>query len=67
MAGWTIGGGWEYAFAPNWSAKIEYLYYDLGKISANLPGTFGPGTTFRESVDVKGNIVRVGWNYKFGM
>jgi len=22
-------------FAPNWSAKLEYLYYDLGK--ANYP------------------------------
>src|SRR5262249_1210449 len=24
--GWTVGGGVEYAFAPNWSAKAEYLY-----------------------------------------
>jgi outer membrane immunogenic protein len=22
--GWMVGAGWEYAFAPNWSAKIEY-------------------------------------------
>ena len=28
--GWTIGGGLEWMFAPNWSLKGEYLYYDLG-------------------------------------
>lgn len=28
--GWTAGGGIEYAFAPGWSAKAEYLYMDLG-------------------------------------
>jgi len=27
--GWTVGGGAEYAFAPNWSFAIEYGYYDL--------------------------------------
>ena len=30
QVGWTVGGGVEWAFAPNWSAKLEYLYYDLG-------------------------------------
>jgi len=28
--GWTIGGGGEYRFAPNWSAFIEGNYYDFG-------------------------------------
>ena len=28
--GWTVGVGLEYAFLGNWSAKIEYLYVDLG-------------------------------------
>ena len=28
--GWTVGAGLEYAFLSNWSAKIEYLYVDLG-------------------------------------
>jgi len=27
--GWTVGGGVEYAFAPNWSFAVEYNYYDL--------------------------------------
>ena len=29
--GYTVGGGLEYMFAPNWSAKAEYQYYDFGK------------------------------------
>ena len=28
--GYTLGGGVEYAFLGAWSAKIEYLYVDLG-------------------------------------
>ncbi len=27
--GWTAGGGVEWMFAPHWSAKLEYLYFDL--------------------------------------
>jgi outer membrane immunogenic protein len=30
LTGWTAGGGAEWMFAQNWSAKAEYLYYDLG-------------------------------------
>lgn len=29
-AGWTAGTGVEYAFLSGWSAKLEYLYVDLG-------------------------------------
>jgi outer membrane immunogenic protein len=28
--GWTAGGGVEWAFAPHWSATLEYNYYDFG-------------------------------------
>ena len=28
--GWTIGGGWEYRFSPQWSLFIEGNYYDFG-------------------------------------
>jgi outer membrane immunogenic protein len=30
QVGWIAGGGAEWMFAPNWSLKIEGLYYDLG-------------------------------------
>ena len=29
-SGWTLGGGVEYAFTPNWSFKVEYNYVDFG-------------------------------------
>ncbi len=32
--GWTVGGGLEYAFAPGWSVRGEYLYYNLGSTYA---------------------------------
>ncbi len=67
--GYTVGGGVEYAFTNNLSAKVEYLYYDLGTNNYNstlVAGAgFGPtfvGTTRSET---RGNIVRGGINYRF--
>lgn len=34
--GWTAGGGGEWMFLPNWSARAEYLYYDLGSTHQTL-------------------------------
>jgi outer membrane immunogenic protein len=66
--GWTAGGGLEYAFASNWRAKVEYLYYDLGTRNltldyAPLPGDAGNTITYR--FHNNGNLVRVGLNYNF--
>ena len=36
--GYTVGAGLEYMFAPNWSAKAEYQYYNFG----NTTFTAGP-------------------------
>ena len=38
--GWTVGGGIEWAFWNNWSAKVEYDFYDFGTRSVTLAGTF---------------------------
>ena len=58
--GWTVGAGLEYAFLGNLTAKIEYLYVDLGKF--NCVACSGAAT---DNVTFKENIVRVGLNYKF--
>jgi outer membrane immunogenic protein len=64
--GWTAGGGVEWKFAPNWSAKAEYLYYDLGSISQTLTDPrFPPGPFIAQSINFKGSIARVGVNYLF--
>jgi outer membrane immunogenic protein len=65
--GWTVGVGVEGMITTNWSAKLEYLYMDLGRFSA---GTFtlAPGSLIGVSVSSKftDNILRAGINYKFG-
>lgn len=74
LVGWTVGAGWEWAFAPNWSVKAEYLYYDLGNLnySANtITGISGGGVPFSTvgvapSTEFKGSIFRLGLNWKLG-
>jgi outer membrane immunogenic protein len=56
--GWTVGAGLEYAFMGNWSAKLEYLYVDLGSFNS-APAPVVNNVSFKE------NIVRAGLNYKF--
>lgn len=56
--GWTVGAGLEYAFLGNWTAKLEYLYVDLGSFDAGV----APAVN---NVSFKENIVRAGLNYKF--
>ena len=58
--GWTAGGGVEWAFMGEWSAKLEYLYTDLGKVTCGA-ASCGVDT----DVTFKTNIVRVGVNYRF--
>jgi outer membrane immunogenic protein len=59
--GWTAGGGIEWMFAPHWSLKGEFLYYNLGHFSADLGTTIGIPST----VNVRGDIARGGINYRF--
>jgi outer membrane immunogenic protein len=74
--GWTAGGGIEWLFAPHWSAKVEYLYYDLGSVTYNATladACFGcggvPPNFFVNNVQTttrfNGNIVRAGVNWHF--
>jgi outer membrane immunogenic protein len=72
-AGWTAGGGIEYALMNGWSVKAEYLHVDLGSetvTSTNLraftPSIAFPTNIFTHSVDLHADIVRAGLNYKFG-
>ena len=53
--GWTVGGGVEAAIAGPWTAKVEYLYVDLGY----------PESILGSDAKVTTNIVRAGLNYRF--
>jgi len=65
--GWTVGGGVEWGFAPNWSAKLEYLYMDLGSISNSVvfPTQVGLGVGANVTTNLTDNIFRGGINYRF--
>lgn len=66
-AGWTIGAGVEWMFAPRWSLKAEYLYVDLGNIDSTINYAYGAGNTssLTATVHDRMNIVRGGINYHF--
>jgi opacity protein-like surface antigen len=71
--GWSVGGGFEWMFLPNWSAKAEYLRYDLGSFSAPTPlatvavpsGAISNSAFTNIHGRVNGQIVRAGLNYHF--
>ena len=50
--GLTVGGGLEYMFAPNWSAKVEYQYYNFGNTTFTA-GPGPPGTGFATTSTVR--------------
>jgi len=53
--GWTAGGGLEAALTGPWTAKVEYLYVDLGR----------GGCIGGSDASLKSNIARAGLNYRF--
>jgi outer membrane immunogenic protein len=65
--GWLAGAGVEWAFLPNWSAKVEYDFLGLNNSSFTVPSNSPvlPNDNFTIS---KHNISMVmgGINYKFG-
>jgi outer membrane immunogenic protein len=62
--GWTAGGGIEYMFLPNWSAKLEYNYYGFPDKSVGFSD--GSGNFFTELIKQNMQTVTVGINYHFG-
>jgi len=66
--GWTLGMGLEYAFLPNWSAKIEYDFIDFGSQIYNFPVTstaVGPTNFANWSYTVMVHEMKLGVNYHF--
>jgi outer membrane immunogenic protein len=59
--GYTVGGGLEYMFAQNWSAKIEYQYYNFGNTSFVSPAPLVAFGSIRDDE----HTVKAGINYRF--
>ena len=56
LVGWTGGLGMEVGFTPNWSAKVEYLYMDLGTRAYTITGVDN---------GLQASYLRLGVNYHF--
>jgi outer membrane immunogenic protein len=65
ISGWVIGGGFEYAIANNWTARLEYLYYDLDDTSFTNAYAGNPTFFWTTTWDNRINVVRAAVNYKF--
>jgi outer membrane immunogenic protein len=69
QSGWTAGAGLEWAFADNWTAKVEYLYVNLGNGSVNCATAacllVSGGPPIPVSVGLTENLFRAGVNFKF--
>jgi outer membrane immunogenic protein len=67
LVGWTVGAGWEHAFADRWTFRLEYLF-------AQFPTTNGLGAItdaggganpLHGSADLVIQTLRAGVNFKF--
>ena len=56
LVGWTGGLGMEVGFTPGWSAKVEYLYMDLGNRAYTLTANDN---------GLHASYLRLGVNYHF--
>jgi outer membrane immunogenic protein len=75
--GWTAGAGVEWMFTSNWTAKLEYLHFDLGSETYSngtlafdagagpFNGTGISSVASSSTVHFNGDVVRVGVNYRF--
>jgi high affinity Mn2+ porin len=56
--GWAAGAGVEYAFAPHWSVRLEYLYSQFDRANVRFPS----GIQYNSSLDFQ--QIRIGLNRK---
>jgi len=60
LTGWAVGAGWEHAFSPMWTLRVEYLF-------ASFPAMSAVNTTvpFTATADLTVQVLRAGVNFKF--
>jgi outer membrane immunogenic protein len=64
--GWTVGGGVEHMFAPNWSVFAEYNYIGLGTDSITFQPLAPATTPFAYNIKQNVQTVLIGVNYRWG-
>jgi outer membrane immunogenic protein len=67
LPGVLIGIGMEYAFLPNWTAKLEYNYIAFEQQSISFTEGYTGSTlyTYQESYGATKQLIKFGINYKF--
>jgi outer membrane immunogenic protein len=66
-AGWTLGAGAEWRFAPAWTLRGEYLYVEFGRFSNTISYAYGANnSTLTGTIRERDNIARVALNYLTG-
>lgn len=74
LTGWTAGAGAEMALGRNLSAKLEYLFYDLGELWLSNPSLHHDDLLTRKPMVAdataahtryNGHVIRAGLNYRF--
>ena len=63
--GWTAGAGVEWAFTNDWSARLEYDYYDFGRsnvLMSDAANAFASIVTYRQNAQ----MVKLGLNFRVG-
>ena len=64
--GWTAGAGIEWAFADNWTTKVEYLFVDLSNTTCNTTASCGIDlAAANDSIKFTESMIRAGVNFKF--
>jgi outer membrane immunogenic protein len=66
--GWTVGGGYEYAFSRTISGKLEYLHFDLGRVNYQvnrLTGVPNIPVPWSARARASGDIIRAGINFRW--
>jgi opacity protein-like surface antigen len=64
--GWAVGAGAEFAISPEVSARLEYLHFDLGRMTVVAPLDGGVGLSTHGGASLSGDLLRAGVNYRFG-
>ena len=64
--GGTVGVGWEYGFAPNWSAGIEYDHLFMGDSNNSFSVNAVPAAFLNDRISQDVDMVTLRINYKFG-
>jgi outer membrane immunogenic protein len=67
QVGWTAGGGVEWAFMKNWSAKAEYLYANVSGQNSNPWGWTNSTQLTNINNNTRFNTLRAGVNYHFNI